>query len=95
MKVGPTATPTGVRVHNSIGDHCQKRVLTYNITASHSLGKCDECSLQAGIKREYELHPPAGAAGRVVKLKEMANNFSGYSNCCQSVHMTDNPILIT
>ena len=62
---------------------------------SPSQGKCDECSLQAGIKREYELHPPAGAAGRVVKLKEMANNFSGYSNWCQSFHMTDNSILIT
>ena len=28
MKVGPTATPTGVRVHNSIGDHCHQMVLT-------------------------------------------------------------------
>ena len=60
---------------------------------SPSQGKCDECSLQAGIKREYELHPPAGAAGRVVKLKAMANNFLRYSNCCQSFHMTDKSIL--
>ena len=106
MKVGPISTPTGVRVHNSIGDHCHQMVFTsINVALfsshmkntwyyhSRSSGKCDECSLQAGIKREYELHPPAGAAGRVVKLEAMANSFSGYSNCCQSFHMTDKSIL--
>ena len=28
MKVGPISTPTGVRVHNSIGDHCHQMMFT-------------------------------------------------------------------
>merc|ERR1712037_349749 len=32
------------------------------VRVHNSTGKCAECSLQAGIKRDYEMHPPSGPA---------------------------------